>query len=57
MSNPIINLEGIDIQKIDHQIFKNASLKIEKGEFYKTKTVSSSDMDRNKFTAKSLLNF
>ena len=33
MSNPIINLEGIDIQKIDHQIFKNASLKIEKGEF------------------------
>lgn len=33
MSNPIINLEGIDIQQIDHQIFKNASLKIEKGEF------------------------
>ena len=33
MSNPIINIEGIDIQQIDHQIFKNASLKIEKGEF------------------------
>ena len=33
MSNPIINLEGIDIQQIDHQIFKNANLKIEKGEF------------------------
>ena len=33
MSNPIINLEGIDLQQIDHQIFKNANLKIEKGEF------------------------
>ena len=33
MSNQIINLEGIDIQQIDHQIFKKASLKIEKGEF------------------------
>ncbi len=33
MSNPIINIEGIDLHQMDHQIFSNITLKINKGEF------------------------
>ena len=33
MNNPIINIEGVNIEQINHQIFSNISLKIEKGEF------------------------
>jgi len=33
MSNTIINIEGIDLHQMDHQIFSNITLKINKGEF------------------------
>ena len=33
MTNPIINIEGVDIEQIDNQIFRNISLKIKPGEF------------------------
>ena len=33
MSNPIINIEGVDIYQINHQVFNNVKLKINKGEF------------------------
>ena len=33
MTNPIINIEGVDIKQIDNQIFRNISLKIKPGEF------------------------
>ena len=33
MTNQIINIEGVDIEQIDNQIFKNISLKIKPGEF------------------------
>ena len=33
MNNPIINIEGIDLHQMDHQIFSNITLKINKGEF------------------------
>jgi len=33
MSNSIINIEGIDLHQMDHQIFSNITLKINKGEF------------------------
>jgi cell division transport system ATP-binding protein len=33
MNNPIINIEGIDLHQMDHQIFSNITLKIDKGEF------------------------
>ena len=33
MSNTIINIEGIDLHQMDHQIFSNITLKIDKGEF------------------------
>ena len=33
MSSPIINIEGIDLHQMDHQIFSNITLKIDKGEF------------------------
>ncbi len=33
MNSPIINLEDVSINQIQHQIFNNINLKIEKGEF------------------------
>jgi cell division transport system ATP-binding protein len=33
MNNPIINIEGVNIQQMNHKVFSNISLKIEKGEF------------------------
>ena len=33
MNNPIINLEGVDIHQMNHQVFSNITLKIENGEF------------------------
>ena len=33
MNEPIIKLEGVDICQLNHQIFKNISLNINKGEF------------------------
>ena len=33
MNKSIINLEGVDIKQIDRPVFKNITLKIEKGEF------------------------
>jgi len=33
MSNPIINIEGVDLQQRNHKVFSNITLKIEKGEF------------------------
>ena len=33
MNNPIINLEGINLHQMDHKIFSNITLKINKGEF------------------------
>ena len=33
MNKAIINLEGVDINQTDHPVFKNITLKIEKGEF------------------------
>lgn len=33
MNNPIINIEGVNIHQIDHQVFTNINLKIKKGEF------------------------
>ena len=33
MSNPIINIEGVDLYQINHQVFNNVKLKINKGEF------------------------
>ena len=33
MNNQIINIEGVDILQMNHQVFSNISLKIEKGEF------------------------
>tara|TARA_B100001250_G_C19704006_1_gene746097 strand:- start:509 stop:1222 length:714 start_codon:yes stop_codon:yes gene_type:complete len=33
MNNPIINIEGVNIHQIEHQVFTNISLKIKKGEF------------------------
>ncbi len=33
MNNPIINIEGVDIHQINHQVFSNITLKITKGEF------------------------
>lgn len=33
MSNPIINIEGVDLHQRNHKVFSNITLKIEKGEF------------------------
>ena len=33
MNNNIISLEGVDIRQMNHQVFSNITLKIEKGEF------------------------
>ena len=33
MNNPMINIEGVDIHQMKHQVFTNINLKIEKGEF------------------------
>ena len=33
MNNPIINIEGVNIYQMNHQVFSNITLKIEKGEF------------------------
>ena len=33
MNNPIINIEGINLHQMDHKIFSNITLKINKGEF------------------------
>jgi len=33
MNNAVINIEGVNIKQINHQVFKNISLKIEKGDF------------------------
>lgn len=33
MSNLIINIEGVDIYQINHQVFNNVKLKINKGDF------------------------
>ena len=33
MNNPIINIEGVNIHQMNHQVFNNISLKIAKGEF------------------------
>jgi len=33
MNNPIINLEGVNLHQMNHQVFSNITLKIEKGEF------------------------
>ena len=33
MDNPIINIEGVDIHQINHQVFTNINLTINKGEF------------------------
>ena len=33
MTNPIINLEGVDIHQMNHQVFSNITLKINAGDF------------------------
>ena len=33
MSNPIINIEGVDLHQRNYKVFSNITLKIEKGEF------------------------
>ena len=33
MNNPIINIEGVNIHQMNHQVFSNITLKIVKGEF------------------------
>ena len=33
MSNPIITIEGVDLYQINHQVFNNIKLKIDKGDF------------------------
>lgn len=33
MNNPIINIEGVNIHQMNHQVFSNITLKIKKGEF------------------------
>ena len=33
MTNPIINIQGVDLYQINHQVFKNITLKINKGDF------------------------
>ena len=33
MSNPIINIEGVELHQRNHKVFSNITLKIEKGEF------------------------
>ena len=33
MDNAIIHLQGVDLHQMNHQVFTNANLKIEKGEF------------------------
>lgn len=33
MNNPIINIEGVNIYQMNHQVFNNINLKITKGEF------------------------
>ena len=33
MSNPIINLEGVDIYQMNHQVFSNITLKVNAGDF------------------------
>jgi len=33
MSNPIINIEGVDLHQRNHKVFSNITIKIEKGEF------------------------
>ncbi len=33
MNNPIINLEGVDIHQMNHQVFSNITLKVNAGEF------------------------
>ena len=33
MNNPIINIEGVNIYQMNHQVFNNINLKIAKGEF------------------------
>ncbi|MDC0249557.1 ATP-binding cassette domain-containing protein [Flavobacteriales bacterium] len=33
MSNPIINLEGVDIHQMDRQVFSNITLKVNAGDF------------------------
>ena len=33
MNNPIINLTGVNLHQMHHQVFSNINLKIEKGEF------------------------
>ena len=33
MNNKIINIEGVNIQQMNHQVFTNITLKIQKGEF------------------------
>ena len=33
MNNPIINLEGVDIHQMNHQVFSNITLKVNAGDF------------------------